>query len=168
MIKSKPNLFYVLFSLAMLTIGLIGIVIGIRTWADLSGILFLLGALALWIIIFLRFLNDTSQIEIDEGEVRIKNWLTRRIRKYTLKDLDYRIECEKLGQGGLYKLLFLTKNKKIELMTTNIFYVNYDEIFWGLGRVPLLRYPKIGFIKRILFLIGIKLKVEVNESAKNV
>jgi hypothetical protein len=146
----------------MLTIGLVGIVIGIRKGTELSDVLFLLGALQLGIIIFLRFLNDTSQIEIDEGEIRIKNWLNGRTRKYALKDLDYRIECEKLGQGGLYKLLFLTKDEKIVLMTTDISYANYDEIFSGLRFVPLLRYPKIGFIKRILFLFGIKLKVDIS------
>lgn len=113
--------------------------------------------------IMIYFSNSTKTIFVTEDYIKIKNWLTRSERKYLLSEFHLKLENQNLTAGKIipHRILLLIKDGIIIIKIEEMAYSNYENIFWALRKVPTVRSPHVGLLKRLLLSIGIKPKLEI-------
>jgi hypothetical protein len=60
-----------------------------------------------------------------------------------------------------HRVLLLVEDGIIIIQIEEIAYSNYENIFWVLRKIPIVRSPHVGLLKKLLLSIGIKPKLEI-------
>lgn len=125
-------------------------------------------AIGLYFILFLLFgctgtvyifLRDTKKIEIDDNEIRYRNWLTNVTTTHRLVDLDGFTITQEITNGGLVRTIYLVKDGKMTGKISEFFYDNFDELLTGIQKAKFLGPFNWSILKSIKIFLGHKIKL---------
>ena len=125
--------------------------------------------IGLYFILFLLFgfvatvytlLKDTKKIEIDDNEIRYRNWLTNVTTSYRLNELDGFAITQEITNYGLLRTIYLVKDGKMSGKISEFFYSNFDELLNGVQKIKFLGSFNWSGIKSIKIFLVHKIKLD--------